>query len=319
MRMLCSRSASLMTSTRGSRAIATIILRIVSAWAASPSFTLSILVTPSTRWVTSEPNSTVIVSSVTPVSSTVSCSRAATSVVVSMPRPGQHGGDGERMGDVRVAALALLPGVRGLGHVVGALQQREVGLRMALPVQGGQRLEDRAHDGAALAGDDAPGQPVTDPAARRAVGVARLGADVVGTADDGTVRQRRADGGRRPARRRQAAAGGVATAGSPGRAGAASAATSEATATPSGARRDDPLHASRADRPQEPGRGGVSPGQVVQSEWTTCGAIRWRPPRAASSMITETAVTTPPACSTSAMVAPRVPPVASTSSTISTR
>ena len=87
MRMLCSRSASLMTSTRGSRAIATIILRIVSAWAASPSLTLSILVTPSTRWVTSEPNSVVIVSRVTPVSSTVSCSRAATSVVVSMPRP----------------------------------------------------------------------------------------------------------------------------------------------------------------------------------------------------------------------------------------
>ena len=87
MRMLCSRSASLMTSTRGSRAIATIILRIVSAWAASPSLTLSILVTPSTRWVTSEPNSVVIVSSVTPVSSTVSCSSAATSVVVSMPSP----------------------------------------------------------------------------------------------------------------------------------------------------------------------------------------------------------------------------------------
>ena len=95
------------------------------------------------------------------------------------------------MGDVGVAALALLPGVRGLGDVVGPLQQRQVGLGVALPVQRGQRLEHRADDGAALAGDDAAGQPVADPAARGAVGVARLGADVVGTADDGAVGQRR--------------------------------------------------------------------------------------------------------------------------------
>src|SRR5699024_8463074 len=48
-RMLCSRSATLITSTRGSCAIAMIILRIVSASAASPNSTLSSLVTPSTR------------------------------------------------------------------------------------------------------------------------------------------------------------------------------------------------------------------------------------------------------------------------------
>ena len=234
MRMLCSRSASLMTSTRGSRAIATIILRIVSAWAASPSLTLSILVTPSTRWVTSEPNSAVIVSRVTPVSSTVSCRRAATSVVVSMPRPARIGGDGERVGDVRVAALALLPGVRALGHVVGPLQQGQVGLRVALAVQRGQWLEDRSDDRAALPGDDPAGQPVADPAAGCSVGLPRLGADVVGTADDGAVRQRRAAQAPRSPAPRQRAVGGVSTAGSPGRAGAASAATSEATATPSG-------------------------------------------------------------------------------------
>ncbi|SLH41672.1 Uncharacterised protein [Mycobacteroides abscessus subsp. abscessus] len=56
-RMLCSRSATLMTSTRGSRAIAMIILRMVSASAAAPRLTLSSLVTPSTRWATSSPNS----------------------------------------------------------------------------------------------------------------------------------------------------------------------------------------------------------------------------------------------------------------------
>ncbi len=62
-RMLCSRSATLITSTRGSRAIAMIILRMVSASAAVPSTTRSSLVTPSTRWATSSPKSVVSVSS----------------------------------------------------------------------------------------------------------------------------------------------------------------------------------------------------------------------------------------------------------------
>ena len=56
-RMLCSRSATLITRTRGSRAIAVIILRMVSPSAALPSTTRSNLVTPSTRWATSSPNS----------------------------------------------------------------------------------------------------------------------------------------------------------------------------------------------------------------------------------------------------------------------
>ena len=63
-RMLCSRSATLITSTRGSRAIAMIILRMVSPSAAVPSTTRSSLVTPSTRWPTSSPNSAVNASSV---------------------------------------------------------------------------------------------------------------------------------------------------------------------------------------------------------------------------------------------------------------
>ena len=84
-RMLCSRSASLMTSTRMSRAIATIILRMVSACAASPYLTFSSLVTPSTRIATSSPKSTRSWSSVYGVSSTVSCSSAATRVGSVMP------------------------------------------------------------------------------------------------------------------------------------------------------------------------------------------------------------------------------------------
>ena len=83
--MLCSRSASLMTSTRMSRDIATIILRMVSACAESPYLTLSSLVTPSTSWATSSPKSARTCSRVYGVSSTVSCSSAATSVDSVMP------------------------------------------------------------------------------------------------------------------------------------------------------------------------------------------------------------------------------------------
>ena len=55
--MLCSRSHSLITSTRMSRAMATTILRVVSACAAWPYLTLSSLVTPSTSRAISSPNS----------------------------------------------------------------------------------------------------------------------------------------------------------------------------------------------------------------------------------------------------------------------
>ena len=56
-RMLCRRSASLITSTRISRAIATIILRTVSAAVVRPYSTLSNLVTPSTSSPISGPKS----------------------------------------------------------------------------------------------------------------------------------------------------------------------------------------------------------------------------------------------------------------------
>ena len=84
-RILCSRSATLMTSTRGSWAMAMTIFRMVSASAAAPSATLSSLVTPSTRWATSSPKSLVRSSREYSVSSTVSWSSEAMMVVVSMP------------------------------------------------------------------------------------------------------------------------------------------------------------------------------------------------------------------------------------------
>ncbi len=87
-RMLWSRSASLMTSTRQSVAIATSILRTVAAcWASLESnCNRSSLVTPSTMAPTSGPNSSVTCSRVSPVSSTASCSRAEATDRASRPR-----------------------------------------------------------------------------------------------------------------------------------------------------------------------------------------------------------------------------------------
>ena len=81
--MLCRRSASLTNSTRMSPAIATIVLRTFSAWASSPlrNSSLSSLVSPSTIRATSLPNSRSMSPRPTEVSSTVSWSRAAVSVV----------------------------------------------------------------------------------------------------------------------------------------------------------------------------------------------------------------------------------------------
>ncbi len=86
-RMLCSRSDSLMISTRRSLAMATSILRTVAAcWASFESnLRRSSLVTPSTMAATSGPNRSVRSARVTPVSSTASCSRAAEMVTSSSP------------------------------------------------------------------------------------------------------------------------------------------------------------------------------------------------------------------------------------------
>ena len=86
--MLWSRSASLMTRTRQSFAIATSILRTVAAcWASrEENFRRSSFVTPSTISATTLPNSDSISATVTAVSSTTSWRSAATTLVASRPR-----------------------------------------------------------------------------------------------------------------------------------------------------------------------------------------------------------------------------------------
>ena len=71
-RALCKRSANLITRTRMSFAIATTILRTVSASAVGPYVNRSSLVTPSTRFATSSPKSSRNLAGVYVVSSTVS-------------------------------------------------------------------------------------------------------------------------------------------------------------------------------------------------------------------------------------------------------
>ncbi len=84
-RMLWRRSASLISTTRMSSAMATSILRMFSAWACSRVWTwiLPSLVTPSTSRAIASPNSSRISSRVTSVSSTVSWRSAAASVSAS--------------------------------------------------------------------------------------------------------------------------------------------------------------------------------------------------------------------------------------------
>ncbi len=87
-RMLCSRSASLIRSTRQSWAMAMNILRMVAACCSSleSNSRRSSLVTPSTTAATWSPNSSASHSLVIPVSSTASWSNAAVIVASSRPR-----------------------------------------------------------------------------------------------------------------------------------------------------------------------------------------------------------------------------------------
>ena len=62
---------------------------------------------------------------------------------------GQDVGHRQRVGDVRVAGPAELGGVSLLGNLVGALQKRQIGLGIDLPVHRDQRFEHRV-DRAAL-------------------------------------------------------------------------------------------------------------------------------------------------------------------------
>ncbi len=78
---------------------------------------------------------------------------------------GQDRGHRERMGDIRVAALAELAAMVLLGDVVGALQDTQVRLWVSHPVGGHQRFQDGLDQGWALtAGGQPAGQPGADPA-----------------------------------------------------------------------------------------------------------------------------------------------------------
>src|SRR5213596_675691 len=110
--MLCRRSASLIISTRRSRAMATSILRKFSAWRSSreENASLPIFVTPSTSSAISAPNSRSR-------SSLVAC---VFEDVVQQPRRHgrdvhlevhEKGGDFDGVAEVRLAGGALLPAV----------------------------------------------------------------------------------------------------------------------------------------------------------------------------------------------------------------
>ena len=151
----CSRSASLMTRTRMSRDIATIILRIVSACAESPYLTLSSLVRRRRAGRPRRRSPPHLLEGV----------RRVLDRVVEQRRDqrrlghadvGEDRGHRERVGDVGVAALAGLGAVHLRGGDVGALEQRQVGLGVAGPDGAEQRLEDRV---AGLAAAAHPGQP----------------------------------------------------------------------------------------------------------------------------------------------------------------
>ncbi len=134
-RMLCRRSASLMTSTRQSLAIATSILRIVAACCASleSKRSRSSLVTPSTSSPTSGPNCSSIRSSV---------DRGVLDRV--MEEGGRHAhrveaeagddrGDGDRVGDVVLPRHPQLALVRLRGQLVGSAHDPHVLARAVAP------------------------------------------------------------------------------------------------------------------------------------------------------------------------------------------
>jgi hypothetical protein len=144
--MLWSRSASLMSRTRRSLAIATSILRIVAAcWASLESnWIRSSLVTPSTRWATSSPN---------PLSTSAEGDLGVLDGVVQQGRDddvveadvGHDRGDRERVVDVGSGPVRLAPPCRRpVDHVdaapwggvraVAREQRRQLGRRGGLVV-----------------------------------------------------------------------------------------------------------------------------------------------------------------------------------------
>ena len=145
-RMLCSRSASLIRMTRTSRAIASSILRKLSACTSSRDVNSiwSSLDTPSTMSATGLPN--VVSSSflVTEVSSITSCSKRGGEALRVEPPLRQDAGDRQRMRDVRLARLAELAAVRRFRELERARDERDVRLGQVMPQVLGE-LRDLGH------------------------------------------------------------------------------------------------------------------------------------------------------------------------------
>ena len=123
--MLCRRSASLISTTRMSCAIAMIILRKFSACFSSrlEKVIFETLVTPSTSRATSGPNSPCTSSSEAPVSSTTSCKQAGDDRGHVEPELRDYQRDVERMDYVRLAGFALLLDMHPRRIFVGATDQ----------------------------------------------------------------------------------------------------------------------------------------------------------------------------------------------------
>ena len=126
--MLCRRSASLMSTTRMSSTMASIILRRFSACCSSrvaKSIWL-ILVTPSTMCATCSPNSLRMSTMVTEVSSTESCSRPAAIATGSIFISASTSATPSGMHEVRLAGGAGLSGMMFLRIFVGFPHQLQI-------------------------------------------------------------------------------------------------------------------------------------------------------------------------------------------------
>ena len=126
-----------------SSTIASSILRKFSAWRSSleENGMAPILVTPSTTWAISGPNSSAMRSGVVSVSSTTSWSRPGGDRHDVELHVGEEVGDLERMNQVGLAGVADLPLMLERRKDVGPPQQLEVGFRAVAPHFFEQRLE----------------------------------------------------------------------------------------------------------------------------------------------------------------------------------
>ena len=152
-RMLCSRSASLMRMTRTSRAIASSILRKLSAWPSSRVLkcSLSSLVRPSTSSAVGAPK---LLDQLglgdAAVLDRVVHQRGHDGLGVELP-VGAQAGHRHRVGDVGLAAGAELAQVGLVGELVGLAHLLEVGLGQVAQLVG-QRGEGRDLGGLVGAG-----------------------------------------------------------------------------------------------------------------------------------------------------------------------